>query len=298
MGKRRDSPNLHSRGSIPMAQGTLWRDLHWPHFLLLALLIPAASQINTESPERVVVAWLVLNFALLAMAERFRPQRASWRPTQADLVRDGGVFALNTLVDMALKTGVAIVVATLATPRMHGVPLPAQWMLGLLLAELGSYAMHRWSHRGGCLWHIHALHHRPAAMNVANALTAHPINALYDGTVRLAPLGLLGFEPAVIVALAMFHLTQALVAHANVRGHIGPLRSLLGNAEAHRLHHSTRADEAGNFGTDVLIWDRIFGTFRDGKAPENVGVFSPTEYPNATATRQWLMFPFRCVISP
>jgi sterol desaturase/sphingolipid hydroxylase (fatty acid hydroxylase superfamily) len=275
-----------------MTQDTLERGWHVPHLLLLSLLPVVAMGAPGLAPELRVAGWLLLNVAVIAAAERWRPYRADWRPTRADLVRDGGVFALNALVDALAKMALAVVALRFVSGA-SALPGWLQVIGGALLADLGSYALHRWSHRGGWLWRVHAFHHRPEALNVANALTAHPLNALYDGVVRWGPLVLLGFDAEVITALAMFHLTQALAAHANVRGIIGPLRWVLGSAELHRLHHSTDGREAGNFGTDLPLWDLVFGTHRSGPGPRAVGVCDPARYPVATATGRWLAWPFQ-----
>jgi sterol desaturase/sphingolipid hydroxylase (fatty acid hydroxylase superfamily) len=270
------------------------RPWHWPHLALLLLLGPAMMLIGRLPDAALLGAWLVLNLAVLAVAERWWPARDDWHPDRADLARDGSVLAANGLLDAVLKLALAAAAAHL--PLQGGALASTSWLLqfaiGALLADLGSYAMHRWSHRGGWLWRVHAFHHRPEALNAANALTVHPINAAYDGVARTAPLVLLGVAPSVIVALALFHLTQALAAHANVRGTIGPLRHVLGNAAMHRLHHSARDEEAGNFGTDLAVWDRAFGTYREGPMPIAIGVFHPAHYPPAHAWWRLLAWPF------
>ncbi len=274
-----------------MKQGTAEGGVHGPHLVLLALLWPAALLWQDIAPEFRIGGWLAFNLAVLAAAERWRPHREDWHPGRADLARDGGVFALNALTDGLVKLLVAAV-ALQGVSAVNAFPFWVQFLGGALLAELGSYGLHRWSHRGGWLWRVHAFHHRPEALNVANALTAHPLNAFLDALVRMGPLVVLGLDAAVITALTMFHLTQSLVAHANIRGHLGLARWMIGNAELHRLHHSTVEREAMNFGTDLPLWDLVFGTYRAGKAPRAVGVFEPGHYPAPTATCRWLAWPF------
>lgn len=278
-----------------MAQSRTWRDWHWPHLLLLALLGPAFAIGQSMPASLALAAWLALNLGVLAAAERIRPERGDWHPDSADLRRDASVFTMNSVVDGLGKAAIAAAAIHLPaySPVITAWPWPAQLVVGALVADLGSYALHRWSHGGGWLWRVHVFHHRPEALNVANALTAHPINALYDGMARTVPLVLLGVKPSVITALAMFHLTQSLVAHANVRGGLGPLHRVLGNAALHRRHHSVRAADAGNFGTDLTVWDRVFGTYRDGTAPVAVGVFHPQHYPEARAWWRLMAWPFR-----
>ncbi len=160
------------------------------------------------------------------------------------------------------------------------------------LAEFGSYWLHRLSHRGGWLWRVHLMHHRPERLNLGNALNAHPINALYDKLARIAPLLLLGFSSDAIEIATLFAITQSLVTHANIAGTIGPLNYIIGSAELHRMHHSTDPDQAGNFGTALPYWDQVFGTFRYGGAPKDVGVFDPSHYPGEHEFGALLRWPF------
>jgi sterol desaturase/sphingolipid hydroxylase (fatty acid hydroxylase superfamily) len=269
------------------------RDWHWPHLLLLALW-PAWTglAVATALPATAALfAWLVANVIVLAFAERRRPHRADWAPTRAHLRRDGTVWSLNLLADSAAGAVVAFAAITL-TPGDLGWPLWTQVAFGIAVAEFGSYWLHRWSHADNWLWRVHLLHHRPERMNTANALTAHPLNAIYNHLARALPLIALGLSPDALLAVALFGVTQSLVTHANIAGHIGWLDRIIGSADLHRLHHSTREDEAGNFGTTVPLWDQLFGTYRRGAAPARVGVFAPAAYPDELALGRLLAWPF------
>jgi sterol desaturase/sphingolipid hydroxylase (fatty acid hydroxylase superfamily) len=268
--------------------------IHWPHLGLLALLVAAwpLAASSTVSPTAALAAWLALNVAVLALAERWRPHRRDWAPTPRHLARDGTVWSLNLLVD-ALASAALAAVAIAWAPGTSSWPIALQVGAGLLVAEFGSYLLHRWSHRDGWLWRVHLLHHRPDRLNLANAITAHPLNAAYDKLARTLPLLALGLAPDAVLAVALFGLTQALVAHANVAGTIGVLEWVIGSARAHRLHHSTREAEAGNFGTTLPFWDQVFGTWRRGAEPAAVGVFSPASYPGEFELAALLAWPLR-----
>ena len=95
-----------------------------------------------------------------------------------------------------------------------------------------------------------------------------------------------------MLAIAMFGLTQTLAVHANIAGSLGPLDRWIGSAELHRLHHSTVPEDAGNFGTQLAIWDRVFGSYRRGRTPATVGVFAPGSYPGELQLRKLLLWPF------
>lgn len=267
------------------------RAWHWPHLVLLALwpawtLLTVASGVPATPA---LLAWLVFNALLLGVAERWRPHRRDWQPTRAHLRRDGTVWGLNILADGAAGAVVALVAIAFAGDSQW--PLALQVVAGILVAEFGSYWLHRWSHAEGWLWRVHLLHHRPERMNTANALTAHPVNAIYNHLARALPLVALGLTAEAILAVALFGVTQSLVTHANVAGRIGWLEFVIGSAGLHRLHHSTEQAQAGNFGTTVPLWDQLFGTYLRAAAPTRVGVFAPARYPGELELGALLCWP-------
>ncbi len=265
--------------------------VNWAHLgLLTGLPIWLAATAPLDERWR-VAGWLVVGFTTLALAERLAPHREDWRPGRAALRRDGTVFSINAVVDALSSAAIALAASALFDAQSSW-PSAAQIVAGVALGELLSYALHRLSHRDNWLWRVHLLHHRPEQVNVANALTAHPVNALYDKLARVAPLIALGFSGEAILAVTLFSLTQNLAVHANVAGTIGPLDLVVGSAELHRLHHSTDESQAGNFGTAVPWWDHVFGTYRRGAAPVAVGVFDPRRYPLPHALGRLLAWPF------
>ncbi len=269
---------------------------HWPHLLLLTLWMPCWWLLGALPTSTTLAIWLLINLLLLAAAEWRQGHRRAWRPERDDLRRDGSVWGLNLLTDAMV--GVAVTAAVVALARPHSaLPLAVQILAGIYLAELGSYAIHRLSHREGWLWRVHLLHHRPAKLNLANGLTAHPLNAAYDKLLRLAPLLLLGLDGAAITAVAMFQLTQALVTHANIDGRIGWLNYLIGSAELHRLHHSSDPNQAGNYGTSVPFWDQIFGSFRVPRHVQEVGVYTPALNPPEHALGALLRWPWQISVA-
>jgi sterol desaturase/sphingolipid hydroxylase (fatty acid hydroxylase superfamily) len=271
--------------------------VHWAHLALLGGLLPWWFATHGAADTTRLGGWLGIAFLVLLIAERRAPYRRDWTPTGTALQHDAAVLSLNLVAD-ALAGGALAWLAMRMTPDSSPLPLAVQVFFAVALGELASYALHRASHAEGWLWRVHLLHHRPVRLNVANALTAHPINAIYEKLGRVLPAMLLGLSPDAILIASLFVLTQTLVAHANVAGSLGPLNWVLGTAELHRLHHSTQEAEAGNFGTAVPWWDLAFGTYRAPRPVREVGVFDPAAYPEEFELAKLLGWPFRvaCVV--
>ncbi|HUG26566.1 sterol desaturase family protein [Piscinibacter sp.] len=277
-------------------------DPNWAHLGLLALtgaLAWGAHQFSM-SPFPTLVIGLVLTVGWLMLWERFAPYREAWRPSANDLQRDASFFGANAVADAAadLLLRAAALGAAMWWPVSGPVatlPLAAGVVLALVIAELGDYALHRLSHRGGWLWRVHVVHHRMEAVNTSNNFTTHPVNVLLRKLVRLLPLWLLGFSPEAILMALLFGQAQSFAAHANTRGRMGWLNYVIGTAELHRWHHSVRVEEALNFGSALPLWDQVFGTFhypRDG-AVRQVGVRGAYGVPAPAETWALLAHPFR-----
>lgn len=238
----------------------------------------------------------------LAWAEWLWPHREEWVPSRADLRRDGAWFLAAAVVDSGAKwlvRGAAVGLGLwLPVPAfVQGLPLWLAVPLALVVGEFGAYWLHRREHAGGWLWRVHALHHAPAAVNLTNNVTIHPVNVLIVDVARVLPLLLLGFSAEAVVYAGVYAQAQSFATHANTPGTMGWLNYVIGTAELHRRHHSAVVAEALNFGTAVPLWDQLFGTFRFRRSgePRVVGLSQPAEYPSLGDLKGWWLYPWRRV---
>jgi sterol desaturase/sphingolipid hydroxylase (fatty acid hydroxylase superfamily) len=271
--------------------------VNWTHLALLSGLPVWIGLTEGVDVRSTIAAWLAINLSVLLIAERLMPYRPCWQADGPALKRDVPASVTTVVVDAALSAVVAII-AIDAGNGATTMPLALQVAIGIGAGELASYAMHRASHLDGWLWRVHLLHHRPERLNVANALTAHPMNVAYEKVARVAPMLLLGLSDDAVLWVSLFTLTQSLAVHANVAGTLGPLNLVIGSAELHRLHHSTDERQAMNFGTAVPWWDVVFGTFRWKEVPLRVGVFDPSRYPPEHALKSLLLWPLTALATP
>ena len=241
---------------------------NWMHpALLLMMLALAALALHTHwNPMAALAVGLLMTLAWIAFWEHQRPYRQDWLPQRQDLRRDGW-FALFTILADSLG-GLLVRLAALAillywplTGYAQDLPMLLAVPLALLLAELGDYWLHRLSHRGGWLWQVHLVHHRPAVLHVSNNFLSHPVNVLLRKVLRELPIWAMGFSPEALLTAALLAQAQSFAAHANWAGRLGYLNYFLGSAQLHRWHHSVQHEEALNFATAWPLWDQVFGTF-------------------------------------
>lgn len=237
-------------------------------------------------PPLVATAVLVVLVVVVLLLERLFPQHRAWnrRPEASDLA----LLVGNRLVDVAVIAGTLALVGALGTHLtvVHvwptGAPLLLQALLGVTVAEAVRYVLHRRSHQPGLLGRVHRTHHDPRRMYALNGPRVHPANALWVGAAHVVPMLLLGAPLAAVVLAANLTAFFVLFQHANLRLRFDGWNLLLATPDVHRLHHRNQAGPAVNYGIMLLVFDRLFGTYRPA-APVGVEDIGPTEV-GATAS--------------
>jgi sterol desaturase/sphingolipid hydroxylase (fatty acid hydroxylase superfamily) len=225
------------------------------------------------------------------VAERLWPHLREWQRSHGDLAVDLAhvvsvslaSFATAWLVPRALAPVAASLGAAPLWPAHW--PLLAQLPLALLLSEFVQYWSHRLGHEWEPLWRLHATHHSAPRLYFLNAARFHPLDIAIDTTAGLIPLVLLGCPPAVIALFALFTSVFGYLQHCNVRVALGPLNYLFSMAELHRWHHAKDLREANtNYGSNLILWDHVFGTFfwpKDREPPAEIGIPDLPAFPQS-----------------
>jgi sterol desaturase/sphingolipid hydroxylase (fatty acid hydroxylase superfamily) len=174
---------------------------------------------------------------------------------------------------------------------LRALPFAAQLLLGLALADLLSYWMHRAFHRSP-LWPLHAVHHSSPRLDWLSSVRLHPLNQAGMNVVQALPLLFVGFDPRVFALAAPLLTFYAILVHANVGWSLGPLARAIASPRFHRWHH-TAAEEGRdkNFAGLFPVWDLLFGTyFAPAGAPTEFGAGSE---PVPAGIWRQLAYPFR-----
>ncbi|HEY6258766.1 MAG TPA: sterol desaturase family protein [Xanthobacteraceae bacterium] len=168
----------------------------------------------------------------------------------------------------------------LASPELLG-PVWLQVPIVLLSVSLFRYWMHRLQHQVPFLWELHSYHHRVTDLQATNTLVSHPIDFALRNVVIYLVLGVIGFNPFVLLIAVPATNISGTFSHCggDVKG--GLLNYLFVTPEVHRWHHSAQIPEGHkysvNYGVEFSFWDIVFGTFylpqKDGVAqpPERIG---------------------------
>ncbi len=184
-----------------------------------------------------------------------------------------GILAVDILVTTGMQSLAGATIAYYAAAHGWGLlnllALPSwlAFVITLVALDLAIYGQHVASHKIPLLWRLHRVHHADPDLDVSSALRFHPgeigLSVLYKGAIVL----LLGADPGATVVFAVILNGGAMFNHANWALPLrldAILRWLIVTPDVHRIHHSNRPIETdSNYGFNLSLWDRLFGTFRN-----------------------------------
>jgi sterol desaturase/sphingolipid hydroxylase (fatty acid hydroxylase superfamily) len=117
------------------------------------------------------------------------------------------------------------------------------------------------------LWRLHRVHHADLDYDLTTGARFHPLEILLSMLIKFTAILVLGPPVVAVVIFEVILNAMAMFNHGNVRLPLGLdrlLRCLVVTPDMHRVHHSVEDDEANsNFGFNLSIWDRLFGTYRE-----------------------------------
>ena len=134
----------------------------------------------------------------------------------------------------------------------------------VVLLDLAIYVQHVIFHKVPMLWRLHRLHHADIDFDVTTGVRFHPIEIVLSMLIKFAVVTLLG--PAAVAVMVFEVLLNATLMfnHGNVRLPVALdtwVRRFVVTPDMHRVHHSVhRYETDSNFGFNLAIWDRLFGT--------------------------------------
>ncbi len=151
----------------------------------------------------------------------------------------------------------------------------------ILLADLAYYWEHRFVHRVGFGWATHAVHHSSPYFNISVAYRFGPLDGLMPLFFHL-PLALLGFNPVVIFLSEMVVQVYQTLLHTEVVKKLPrPIEAVFNTPSHHRVHHGSNPNYIDkNYGGILIVWDRLFGTFKTEDEKVIYGVTTPIETVN------------------
>ena len=210
--------------------------------------------------------------ALMAGLEAWLPRRprsaGRWLRWPSNL----GVVVLDSLMVRLVFPTAAVGLAVALEGRgvgllpWLGVPQPLAILLAVVLLDLAIYLQHVMFHAVPVLWRLHRMHHADLDFDVTTGLRFHPVEILLSMAIKLMVVVALGAPAVAVLVFEVLLNATAMFNHANLRlpeRLDRALRLVLVTPDMHRVHHSVVPRETNsNFGFNLAVWDRLFGTYR------------------------------------
>jgi len=139
-------------------------------------------------------------------------------------------------------------------------PFVAQVAIAFVFWELGLYWNHRLMHSAA--WRFHVLHHKLRRLSWINSGYGHPIGFLMTSFADLGVLLFIGAPAEVLLYVSFLSGAINFLSHCNIDMKMGWLNYVFVTPEVHRWHHANDPQSYGrNFGTQLIVWDLVFGTY-------------------------------------
>jgi sterol desaturase/sphingolipid hydroxylase (fatty acid hydroxylase superfamily) len=209
---------------------------------------------------------------LMAIWELLTPCRLLIASKTVRWLNNLGIVFLNSFLLRWLFPIAATSLATITEQQQWGIlnnldlPMWLAVFIAIVVLDGVIYLQHVVFHSLPLLWRLHRMHHADVDIDVTTGSRFHPIEIILSFLIKLTVIMALG-PPAVAVLLFEVILNgMAMFNHSNIalpskldQG----LRWLFVTPDMHRVHHSVIPEETdSNFGFNLSIWDRLFGTYK------------------------------------
>ncbi len=221
-------------------------------------------------------------FAAMALWEVKAPKRPLSLSRELRWSNNLGLLVINSFLLRLFFPAAAVGFALQAEMKGWGlfnqVELPV-WiavLCSVILLDLAIYWQHRLFHRVPILWQYHRVHHADLDYDVTTATRFHPIEILLSMVIKMVVIMLIGAPALAVMVFEIILNGCAMFNHGNVRLPSAVdkvVRTFLVTPDMHRVHHSVvKSEHDSNYGFNLSIWDRLFGSYVAQPAAGHLGM--------------------------
>lgn len=259
-----------------------------------------------ENEPAIRLAFFFGIFAIMAIWELIAPRRALTVSKVVRWTNNLGLVFLNSFILRLLFPAAAVGVAAFATEHGWGLfnyytlPFFLSVILSVIAMDFFIYLQHIMVHAVPALWRFHRVHHADLDYDLTTGARFHTIEIILSMLIKFATIIVLGPPVVAVVVFEVILNGMAMFNHANVKLAAGLdriLRLFIVTPDMHRVHHSTEDNEANsNYGFNLSIWDRLFGTYidqpREGHENMTIGIHFYRNPKQVSWLPGMLMLPF------
>ena len=220
------------------------------------------------SPSQVIVLATPVFFALIAVeyAIGVKRRRNTYRLDDAiSSIGLGMLSQISGVFTRLLRVGIytAVYSAVAIWPDHPFWTTWAGWLTALVFYDFCYYWLHRAGHESAVFWAAHVVHHQSQDYNLSTALRQTSSGALL-GWVFYLPMAMSGVPPLVFGVVALIDLLYQFWVHTEQVGKLGWFDRWFCSPSNHRVHHAVNDRYLDrNYGGILIVWDRLFGSFKE-----------------------------------
>ncbi len=141
-----------------------------------------------------------------------------------------------------------------------------------IIYDFYSYWAHRTLHYNRFFWVTHAVHHSAEHFNLT--VSVRQSWAQYFKLVFFIPVALLGFHPVIFFMVNQLSQLSQFWVHTESIGKLQPfIEKYFNTPSNHRVHHGRQEKYLNkNFGSTLMIWDHLFGSFQYEEEKPDYGI--------------------------
>jgi alkylglycerol monooxygenase len=220
------------------------------------------------SPSQIIVLATPVFFALIAVeyAIGLKRRRNTYRLNDAiSSIGLGMLSQISAVFTRLLRVGIytAVYSAVAIWPDHPFWTTWAGWLLALVFYDFCYYWLHRAGHETALFWAAHVVHHQSQDYNLSTALRQTSSGALL-GWVFYLPMAVAGVPPLVFGIVALIDLLYQFWVHTEQVRKLGWFDRWFCSPSNHRVHHAVNDRYLDrNYGGILIVWDRLFGSFKE-----------------------------------
>jgi sterol desaturase/sphingolipid hydroxylase (fatty acid hydroxylase superfamily) len=147
----------------------------------------------------------------------------------------------------------------------------AYWFILVVIQDFLYWVLHYTGHYCRLFWAMHVTHHSSEHFNLTTGFRSTVFEPLYRVFFYL-PLALMGFNALDILFAYLITQLYGNLVHTQYRIKLPQWYGwIFVTPSHHRVHHASNVPYLDkNMGMMLIIWDRMFGTFREENLPEPI----------------------------
>jgi sterol desaturase/sphingolipid hydroxylase (fatty acid hydroxylase superfamily) len=211
------------------------------------------------------IYWYVLSILLALMVLEMYHLGKSKKLNKKDLFCSVGII-IGAEIIYYLIAGTILISYTLVYQYRIFNLSPTKWytwVICLFADDFTYYWFHRVNHKVRFFWASHIVHHSSEHFNLSAALRVPWTSNITGSFLFWLWIPLLGIHPFMVLFMKSLSALYQFCLHTETIKRLAPwIEAFFVTPSHHRVHHASDVEYLDkNFGGNLIIWDKIFGTF-------------------------------------